>query len=209
MVRTLTKTLAERRRGHKLAELRSDYVPGREQKTLDWQPGRNSSFRYHRSSTGWTPRPGDLPNQQGVFIIRKGRTVRLHDILPADWKKDFDPGDTVEDPATSVPLTSRHTGSTTVPGLVGFVDECLERAKNEKAEKAQKKAEKNARRAAAAARSEESSKLSPYQRAIRDANRRQFIERNRERGAEVHDTRQNGFFWKGGYMADRYVPPFT
>jgi hypothetical protein len=209
MVRTLTKTLAERRRGHKLDELRSDYVPGREHKTLDWQPGRNSSFRYHLYSTGWTPQPGDIPNQQGVFIIRKGRTVRLHDILPEDWKKDFDPDDTVEDPATSESLTSRHDGSTTVRGLIGFVDENEARAKNQKAEKAQKRSEKNARRAAAAARSEESSKLSPYQRAIRDANRRQFIERKRERDAEVHDTRQNGVFWKGGYMADRYVPPFT
>src|ERR1700730_1050624 len=132
MVRTLTKTLAERRRGHKLDELRSDYVPGREHKTLDWQPGRNSSFRDHLYSTGWTPQPGDIPNQQGVFIIRKGRIVRLHDILPEDWKKDFDPDDTVEDPATSEPLTSRHDGSTTVPGLIGFVDENEARTKSQK-----------------------------------------------------------------------------
>jgi hypothetical protein len=195
MVRKLTKSLDDRRREH---------IPGKKRETLHWQTGR-----FYAAGTGRTPQPGDLPNQQGVFIIRKGRTRRLYDILPEDRKKDFDPDDTVEDPATSQPLSVRHDGSTTVPGLIGFVDENAARKKSQKAEKAQKKAEKDARRAVAAARSEESSKLSPQERAIRQVKRKQFIERKRERDAEVHDTRQNGFFHRGGDMAGRYYPPFT
>ena len=155
MVRTLTKTLAERRREHRA---------GKRHETLDWLTGRLHVYR-----TGEMPQPGDLPNAQGVFIIRKGRTVRLHDILAEDWKKDFDPDDTIEDPATSEPLTRWHDGSTTVPGLTGVVDENQERVKSQKAEKAQKKVAQSNRRASAAARSEESSKQSSYQRAINKA----------------------------------------
>lgn len=197
MVRKLSKTLAERQRGH---------IPGKSKRreTIDWQTSRHYLY-----ATGEMPQPGDIPNAQGVFVIRKGKTVRLHDILPEDWKKDFDPDDTVQDPDTSERLVGQHDGSTTVPGLIGFVDENKERSKNQKKVKAQKQAEKKTRRAAAAARSEESSKLSPYQRAINRGKRRQFIERQRERNAEVHDTRQNGVFWPGGYMAGRYYPPFT
>ena len=88
------------------------YKPGKGHKTLDWQTGQ-----LHLYSTGQLPQPGDLQNQQGVFIVRKGRTVRLHDVMPEDWKSDFDPDDAIEDPAipeddrSSVTCSRRHADS--------------------------------------------------------------------------------------------------
>lgn len=193
MVRKLMKSLAERQ-----AMPRS----GEPHYTINWDTRTGIVHGYSLYATGEEPRQGDIQNVQGVFLFRKGRTVRLHDILPESMKKDFDSDDTVDEPSTSTSLEQRHDGSTTVPALIGFMSENQIRAENRKAEKAQKKAENSKKRAEAAARSSGSSKLSSYQRAIRDGNRRRFIEIKRERDAEVHDTRRNGVLlarWRDGW----------
>lgn len=181
------------------------YTPGHVPTDVDFRTG---AYNY-RDHDGSAPKPGDLPNRQGVHVVRRGRLVRLHDIAPESEKQYFDPDDVIEDPPTSARAIGRHADDSAIPGLVGFITEAQRRAEGKKDAAGDKRKAKGTRRAAAARASEEAADMSPAEREIRKHKRKRFAQIAREQKTDVSDLRRNGFSWEGGWIADRYYPAFT